>query len=119
MPKIAINGRKEEMPEDEIAPISNTRTNDNEVDIHCPASASMKAPSGMIVVSHALFLWGQPDVSWEQYTYTKINIDAIATSNITEVVVEYKFNQNSASIDHRKSYLIVSCCVVELWGHAQ
>lgn len=47
--------------------------------------------STLIVLSHALFLWGQLDVLWGQFAYTQVDVDASISVGGT--------NNKSASID--------------------
>lgn len=82
--------------------------------------------SSVIVLSHALFLWGQLDILWEQYTYVSVDVNASATDGIPtipEKVIKFKFGQSAASVDKEDTQVIGSWSyggmLNELWTYSK
>ena len=79
--------------------------------------------SSLILLSHALFLWGQLDILWGYYVFYAIDGDVNATSNVTEIVMGYEFNKTSLSINEDNPYLIdlfnYGLMLEELWIYSR
>lgn len=79
--------------------------------------------SSLILLSHALFLWGQIDILWGYYVFYAIDGDVNATSNVTEIVMGYEFNKTSLSINEDNPYLIdlfdYGLMLEELWIYSR
>eukprot|EP00578_Thalassiosira_sp_NH16_P004401 CAMPEP_0181135482 /NCGR_PEP_ID=MMETSP1071-20121207/32659_1 /TAXON_ID=35127 /ORGANISM="Thalassiosira sp., Strain NH16" /LENGTH=170 /DNA_ID=CAMNT_0023222099 /DNA_START=109 /DNA_END=618 /DNA_ORIENTATION=+ len=79
--------------------------------------------STLIILSHALFIWGQADILWAQVAYTNVDIGANATSDISQAVTRNKFGETSASVEVDQSVLIGSWSyggmLNELWAYSK
>ena len=71
--------------------------------------------STLIVLSHALFLWGQLDILWGQFVYTQVDVDASISVGGT--------NNKSASVTNEQSLEIGSWSyggmLNELWVYSK
>lgn len=72
--------------------------------------------STLIVLSHALFLWGQLDILWGQFAYTQVDVDASISVGGTN-------NNKSASVKNEQSVEIGSWSyggmLNELWTYSK
>ena len=72
--------------------------------------------STLIMLSHALFLWGQLDILWGQFAYTQVDVDA-------SISVGGTTNNKSASMNNEQSVEIGSWSyggmLNELWTYSK
>ena len=72
--------------------------------------------STLIMLSHALFLWGQLDILWGQFAYTQVDVDASISAGGTN-------NNKSASMNNEQSVEIGSWSyggmLNELWTYSK
>ena len=70
--------------------LSSTISNKHRISITC-----------LILLSHALFLWGQLDILWGQYVYTQVNVQASATNNLTQTITGDLFNGQTSTTKNK------------------
>lgn len=79
--------------------------------------------TGIILLSHGLFIWGQVDPLWGQFVYTTADVGVNATSNTTQAAMQYALNDTSASLQKEQSYQIGSWSYAdmlsELWIYSK
>ena len=80
--------------------------------------------SCLILLSHALFLWGQLDILWGQFVYTQVNVQASATNNLTQTITGDLFNGQTSTTKNKEDVVEIGSwsyggMLSELWIYSK